>query len=258
MEDNMLTYHRVHLHVTDSTNRYIRDEASVLWQAAGSTCKALVVTADVQTAGRGQRGNVWLSHAGENLLLSILVRPTFLLAADGFSLSQAVALALRDTLSCYEIGTCLKWPNDIYADNRKIAGILIELDYEADRIEQAIIGIGLNINQTAFEKMDRVPVSMKMLTGRSYDVSSVLDSLMRNFSFHYGRLCGGEQTIISHEYRSSLMGMGQLCSFISSSGVIKAVIEDVTPDGRLVLRAIDGSVTKYAFKEVIMQSPVNE
>ena len=153
----------VHLLVVDSTNCYVRDEAVALWQNRGISDFA-VVTAGHQTAGRGQRGNTWNSNAGENLLFSILVRPGETLeVSKQFLLSQAVALSIHDAMKCHGIDTQLKWPNDIYAGNRKLAGILLELDYSGAFVEQAIIGIGLNVNQENFPPMDRTPVSMKMM-----------------------------------------------------------------------------------------------
>ena len=145
------------LDTVDSTNRYLRDEADVLWNECAAEKRFVVVVAGHQTAGRGQRGNKWCSNAGENLLFSILVRPGEQLRVDKqFSLSQVVALSLHDTMRCYGIDAKLKWPNDIYVENRKLAGILVELDYSGAFVEQAIIGIGINVNQELFPEMDRI------------------------------------------------------------------------------------------------------
>ena len=242
----------VHLLEVDSTNRYVRDEAVALWQNRGISDFA-VVTAGHQTAGRGQRGNTWNSNAGENLLFSILVRPGETLeVSKQFLLSQAVALSIHDAMKCYGIDTLLKWPNDIYASNRKLAGILLELDYSGAFVEQAIIGIGLNVNQENFPPMDRVPVSMKMLRERDYTLDDVLATILDLFEHYYTELRFGKRDAIAAEYKRVLLGMDERRTFIDGVGRFDAVIQDIESDGHLILRRNDGSTGRYAFKEVEM------
>ncbi|MBE6297932.1 MAG: biotin--[acetyl-CoA-carboxylase] ligase [Bacteroidales bacterium] len=236
------------LDVVDSTNRYVRDEADNLW---GNGKDFVAVTATRQTAGRGQRGNVWQSQSGKNLLLSILLRPGCALEVSGqFLLSQAVALSIHSAMKCYGIETRLKWPNDVYAGDRKLAGILVELDYSGAFVEQAIVGIGLNVNQTEFPPMDRVPVSMKMLLGRDIPVEDVLRDVLCLFNHYYNELLWGNKKAISAEYRELLLGLGEQREFIDSGGSFTATIEGVEPCGRLLLRRSDGSLSRYCFKEV--------
>ena len=240
------------LNVIDSTNRYTRDEAQTLWNEAGE-CKIIAITARHQTAGRGQRGNIWTSAAGENLLLSILVRPgESLKVTEQFLLSQAVALALHDTMKEYGICTQLKWPNDIYAENKKLAGILVELYYSGTFIEQAIIGIGVNVNQCKFPAMDRIPVSMRLLKEEEYAIDTILCDLLNKFNNRYTQLCDNIGEAIACEYNSLLLGIGKEHQFIDSSGEFTAVIEGAEPCGRLILRTKDGGTRTYAFKEVEM------
>lgn len=236
------------LDVVDSTNRYMRDDADNLWVPGKDI---VAVTAVHQTAGRGQRGNVWQSQSGKNLLLSILLRPGCALEVSGqFLLSQAVALSIHSAMKCYGIETRLKWPNDVYAGDRKLAGILVELDYSGAFVEQAIVGIGLNVNQTEFPPMDRVPVSMKMLLGRDIPVEDVLRDVLCLFNHYYNELLWGNKKAISAEYRELLLGLGEQREFIDSGGSFTATIEGVEPCGRLLLRRSDGSLSRYCFKEV--------
>lgn len=242
----------VHLLEVDSTNRYVRDEAAVLWKNRG-TGDFAIVTAGHQTAGRGQRGNTWNSNAGENLLFSILVRPGETLeVSKQFLLSQAVALSIHDAMKCYGIDTKLKWPNDIYAGNRKLAGILLELDYSGAFVEQAIIGIGLNVNQEGFQPMERTPVSMKMLWKRDFILDDVLATVLDMFERYYTEMRFGNRDAIAAEYKRVLLGMNERHTFIDRDGHFDAVIEDIESDGRLILRCNDGSTGRYAFKEVEM------
>lgn len=243
------------LDVVDSTNRYARDESATLFSESGG--RPVAVTAVHQTAGRGQRGNVWSSEQGRNLLLSVLVRPGRVLAvANQFILSQAVALSLHNALLQYGIATKVKWPNDIYAGNRKLAGILVELDYSGPFVEQAIIGIGLNVNQTEFPVMDRIPVSMKMLLGNDVSVEDVMRDVLCNFSHYYSEMRWGCKEAISAEYRELLLGLGEQRNYVDTDGAFTAVIEGVEPTGHLLLRRSDGTLSRYAFKEV--EQPMND
>lgn len=238
------------LDIVDSTNRYARDEADALWAAAGDR-DIVAVTAAHQTAGRGQRGNVWQSQSSSNLLLSILVRPGAALeVGNQFLLSQAVAVAMHGAMKEFGIDVKLKWPNDIYVGNRKLAGILVELDYSGRCVEQAIIGIGLNVNQTEFPSMDRVPVSMRMLLGNDVAVDNTLVSVLGSFEHYYRMLLGGESEAITREYRSLLLGFGEERRYIDAGGEFTAVIEGVEPTGALLLRRCDGTLSRYMFKEV--------
>lgn len=244
-----ISYSCTHLTEVDSTNRYIRDNATLLWSVAGDA-DALVVTTDVQSAGRGQPGNVWLSNAGENVLMSILLRPMFLEVYKQFALSQAVSLAIHDAMAVYGIDVELKWPNDIYVGNRKLAGILIELDSFGTTIEQAVIGIGLNVNQTVFNAMSRIPVSMKLLSGQCFSVNNIVNTILNCFSQRYAMLQKQNFEELSHNYKQLLKGYNKLCCYANSNGSFMARMTDVTPIGCVVLQRANGMVSQYAFKEV--------
>lgn len=238
-----------HLRVVDSTNNYAREAAEALWREAGGDDTLVAVIADEQTAGRGQRGNSWHSHAGENLLLTMLVAPRFLAPERQFLLSQAVALAVRDTMMAYGIEASLKWPNDIYVADKKLAGILVELDCEADYISQAIIGVGLNVNQTLFPPLERKPVSMRVLASRSFEVMSVAERLLRSFRLRYSMIAGSAE-VLRNEYKRSLIGWNKPMKYIDVSGSFVAKIEEVESDGHLLLLREDATLVRYAFKEV--------
>ena len=252
---------------TDSTNRYARDEAESLWRERGNNDFA-VVTAGHQTSGRGQRGNTWHSQPGKNLLFSILVRPGQTLeASKQFVLSQAVALTIHDVMGYYGIEVQLKWPNDIYAGKRKLAGILLELDYSGAFVEQAIIGIGINVNQDTFPPMDKVPVSMKMLKKAEsrkqkaenrkqedeYIIDDVLATILDRFEHYYNELRFGNRDAIAAKYDERLLGINARHTFIDKNGKFEAIIKGVESDGHLLLQRNDGSVDRYAFKEVEME-----
>ena len=236
------------LRAIDSTNRYVRDEAAALWHDGYN---AVAVVAEHQTAGRGQRGNVWASEPGQNLLMSLLVRPGGSLeVSNQFLLSQTVAVAVHAAMRCQGIDTRLKWPNDIYVGERKLAGILVELDCCGAFVEQAIIGIGINVNQELFPEMDRIPVSMKMLLGRNLCTDDVLATALEFFEHYYSQMLYGNREALAAEYSRLLLGYKEQRSFVDSEARFDAVIEGVEGDGHLLLRRSDGTLSRYAFKEV--------
>lgn len=233
----------------DSTNRYVRDEAASLWNEAGAA-KVVALSALSQTSGRGQRGNVWLSEGGKNLLLSILVRPCWLGVKEQFLLSQAISLALLRAMEHYGLHAEIKWPNDIYVGNRKLAGVLVELDCMSGTVEKAVIGVGLNVNQSSFPAMDRIPVSMAMIGGGGYSVDDVRDKLLESFLYYYEILERGEKTSIENEYKKHLKGYMLPMSYNDGKSVFEAAVVDVEPCGRLCLRDAAGTLRCYGFKEV--------
>ena len=137
-----------------------------------------VVWAERQSAGRGQRGHAWSSAEGENLTFSLVLEPVQLAVGEQFLLSQAVALALVDTFAACGIDTRIKWTNDIYAGDRKLVGILIEHRYSGPTLARSVVGIGINVNQTAFDPALPNPVSMALAAGRRFDRREVLDRLL--------------------------------------------------------------------------------
>ncbi len=143
-----------------------------------------VIAARFQTAGRGQGDHTWLSPKDENLTFSILIRfgedgiPA-LPVADALRITYIATLSIRDFLSEEGIDSRIKWPNDIWVKDRKICGMLIENILDGSNVACSIIGIGINLNQTAFDPSLPNPVSLSMLTGRHYDLKTALEGLYK-------------------------------------------------------------------------------
>jgi len=152
-----------------------------------------VVSALEQTKGRGQRGNRWSSQPGENLTFSLVVKDFRIKANEQSAISQTTALSLTDLLSRHEIKARIKWPNDIYAGDEKICGILIENSLKGSEIDWSIIGIGLNVNQTTFPEDLPNPTSMKLCTGNSnpYNTREILEEFMGIFTGYYREYLNG-------------------------------------------------------------------
>lgn len=167
-----------------------------------------VVSALEQTKGRGQRGNRWSSQPGENLTFSLVVKDFRIKANEQSAISQTTALSLTDLLSRHEIKAHIKWPNDIYAGDEKICGILIENSLKGSEIDWSIIGIGLNVNQTAFPEDLPNPTSMKLCTGNSnpYNTREILEEFMGIFTGYYREYLNGNGAldILEEQFVSNL------------------------------------------------------
>lgn len=213
----------------------------------------LVVCAEYQTKGRGQASNCWESERAKNLLFSILLKPGNILALEQFLISQMVALSLKDVLESFlQRKVCIKWPNDIYVDDNKIAGILIENTLQGSCINTSIVGIGLNVNQTVFKSDAPNPVSMKQLTNKDFDKRLILDAVLQRLTFYYDNLTMQKRKTIVAQYKESLYRNSGFFPFETNENErFFAKIHDVLPSGELVLiRQKDSLPMTFAFKEV--------
>lgn len=231
-----------HIAETTSTNDLAREER----YGHGD-----VICAERQTAGRGQRGHTWTSPEGVNLLFSVVLCPTFLPAGEQFLLSQAVALALVDTLGTCGIDARIKWTNDIYVGDKKLVGILIEHSYSGPTLARTIAGIGINVNQRAFDPALPNPVSMAVASGRTFDRREVLESFHACCMGRYDQLVRGEKAALQEEYRKRMYRLGKTHPYRRPDGtLVEAVLEGVRPSGELILRHADGTRHAYLFREI--------
>lgn len=233
----------IRLEEADSTNNYLHDHRD--------ECKhpVTLVTAEYQTAGRGQRGNSWESERGRNLVFSLLVRPT-LPVSHIFALSEACALAIRDALAGFTDGIEVKWPNDIYWHDRKIAGILIETTLTGKMIDEGIIGVGININQERFLSDAPNPVSLLQIQGRETPREEVLQQIILHFMANLEDLRQGMFDGLHQRYMQVLYRRLGLHPYRDGQGSFQAEIVGVEPTGHLILKDAEGKERRYAFKEV--------
>lgn len=218
--------------------------------AGGSYSHGDVVIADAQTAGRGQRGNAWNSERGLNLTFSMLLEPDFMMPDRQFLLSEAVALSLTDMLDSYGIEARIKWPNDIYVGDRKIAGILIENDIMGIKLRRSIVGVGLNVNQRLFDAGIPNPVSMSLVTGREYRLDDVFGRWYGNMLSRYGQLEDGHSAQVEQDYMFQLYRVNEVHDYRVEDEIVEGKIRHVKPSGELVLENMDGVRKKYLFKEI--------
>lgn len=230
-----------HLDSVDSTNNFT---AKII---NDQICQnGAVILADEQTAGKGQMGNTWESERGSNLLCSIAWRPDNLSVNDQSKLSWLVALILHKLLLRFGINAEIKWPNDIYVQNQKIAGILIENQIEGKNISWVIVGIGLNVNQQVFENAHAT--SMKNILGPTFTIKTVLSELTDLFNGYLNQWDVLQDTFKS-EFEANLYQKNIKAIYSDKSGKFEGELMGVQDDGRIVIRVGEENRI-YDLKEV--------
>ncbi len=194
------------------------------------------IRAGYQTAGRGQTGNGWESEADKNLLCSILLPPNKNLHFLNIAVSVAVRRIIGEDFT-------IKWPNDIYWKDKKVAGILVENAIVGSEVKYSIAGIGLNVNQTEFKSDAPNPISLKQIYGTDF----VVDELMQKL---YAEVQRTWEEDVWAEYKAHLYRREGFWPFEDKNGIFEAAIQDVLPTGEIVLRDTNGQIRQYEFKQI--------
>ncbi|WP_343744495.1 biotin--[acetyl-CoA-carboxylase] ligase [Chitinophaga sp.] len=229
----------------DSTNNYAMEQVN-----SGQVTSGTAWFTSNQTAGKGTRGKQWIARPGDILALSVALQPAMLPLSRQFMLSMAVALSAHDFLAAYAGDeTIIKWPNDIYWRDRKAGGILIENVLRGNMWHYAIIGIGLNLNQGKFP--DDLPnaVSLKQITGKTWDAATMARELCSCLDARIRTLQMSALDTLLAEYTSKLFRWQQPGLYRKDGVVFQGVIRDVLPDGHLCLER-DGEILQLGFGEV--------
>jgi BirA family biotin operon repressor/biotin-[acetyl-CoA-carboxylase] ligase len=231
----------IELSSIDSTNIYAISQIMEDKALSGSCYRA-----DFQTHGKGQQGKVWDSEKGENLLCSYVLSLSSLkkakeLAETGslnaqFGLSLAVSLGVSDFFSAFAgEETKIKWPNDLYWRDRKAGGILIENKIRGSEWTWSIMGIGININQTQFNEGQGKPVSLKQITGKSFEINPLLHQLSTTLTSRVNEwLLGGFEKMLA-EYNERLFMKGQEVKFKTNQVQFSAKVVGVNKEGKLIV-----------------------
>lgn len=227
---------------TNSTN-------ALLWEMVrkNKLPEGFTLQADFQTAGKGQIGNSWESAAGKNLLFSMVLYPVHIAPDEQFLVSQLVSIGIKRVLDEYTRNITVKWPNDIYWDDKKIAGILIENSLQGNKIKAVVIGIGLNVNQREFVSNAPNPVSLLQIMGKRQNRTQLLEKISKSILTLYEELDADK---IRSEYAKSLYRKDGFYTFSTDTESFQARIETVCPDGQLVLETDKGDRKEFYFKEV--------
>lgn len=241
----------VHLPIIDSTNLEMSRRAASNKLFFNNLEEPYLLYADYQSGGRGQGENVWESASGDNILATVYFRPD-LPASQQFVFNQYFSLATRNFLLQYVPDVKIKWPNDLYVRDKKIAGILIEHTLSGEHLEYSLAGIGMNINQTQFPEQLPNPISLSMITGRHYQIPEMVEHYFGSLKEYYFLLKKGFSTEDLHkEYLSSLYQYGQFCSYLIRGKREIAKIVNTDRYGRLQLELQDGREEICGLKEII-------
>ena len=236
----------IHLNETHSTNSYLRE----LIMRKKEQPEGTVVITDYQTAGRGQKGNSWESERGKNLTFSILLHPNHIPPGKQFILSQLISIAIVGVLKKYDRHFTIKWPNDIYWKEKKIAGMLIEVDLTGSSLSNAIIGIGININQRHFKSDAPNPVSLTQITGKEHNLSELLEKILDSIVDEYNKYTPDNEEEIRQKYMALLFRNKGVYPYLYGEEIFNASIEGIEPNGQLILKKENGSIHTFAFKEI--------
>lgn len=207
------------------------------------------IIANFQDGGRGQKGNFWHSAAGQNLLASICFHPP-VSAARQFVFNEYFALAVRQVLADIIGEVKIKWPNDIYVGDKKIAGILIEHAIAGDAIRYTIAGLGLNLNETDFPADLPNPVSLSQITGEQYDILEFTDKILTSCQRFSSLLKPENRAALETEFLSHLYRINEWASFEIGGQCVEARITGVDAFGRLLLEGRAGEQWCCGMKEV--------
>ena len=236
----------IKLDATDSTNLYLKDllrDKNVL--------NNTVVVAKKQLKGRGQMGSTWESEDGKNLTFSILKKFNALHATHQFNLNICVSLAVSDVLQELSIpNVSVKWPNDIMSGPQKICGILIENIMKGQWVQHSIIGIGLNVNQTSFENLDKAG-SLASVTDRIFDLDVLLDKILAKLEYRFQGIEGKTVTQLLPSYERLLFRKDKPSTFTDAHGkMFMGFIRKISSSGKLVLELEDQIFKEFDLKEV--------
>lgn len=227
--DQTIGSHRLHFTQVDSTNA----EAKRLLDN-GEAKEGLVITADLQTQGRGQYGRVWESEVGLNIMMSVVVSPIFIKVADQFALNILTSLAVADVVSDYSHSAKVKWPNDVYVHNKKIAGILIQNYIQGDRIKHSIIGIGLNVNQSTWPEDVPNATSLCLESGEQLEKEVLIKTLCKKLDERYKRTQIDAKAMYG-EYQNNLFRKDESSTFEKDATQLEGTIKGIDDMGRLLV-----------------------
>jgi len=236
----------IELETTTSTNVFAKQMIAKLYP------QHFVVSSKEQTHGKGQQGNVWHSEKGKNLLFSVVIYPHTIKAEDQFIINKISALSVKRCIEKYLNTTCaIKWPNDMYIANQKIAGILIEHTISENTIKNTVVGIGINVNQKYFPELLPNPVSMYNISGIEYDLKTLLNNFIDFFNHYLNILEQNNLNIIDTEYLKALYNFEVNANYLHQNKQIAATIKGVDSYGRLILKPDEGNEICCSFKEIV-------
>jgi BirA family biotin operon repressor/biotin-[acetyl-CoA-carboxylase] ligase len=216
----------------------------------GSNIEGDIIVSGFQSGGKGQRGNVWVSEPDKNLLFSLNLRPTFLEINKVYLINVMIGVAILQTLNKFIPNNKIeiKWPNDIYVNDSKIAGVLVETFLGKGVIDNVIVGIGLNVNQTYFP-LSTATSMLKEANKTTWDLSIVLEDLLLSVEAEYIKLKSGDTKSLLYKYQQALRWRGEIHQYQVKGENIDGEIIGINDKGRLVVKH-NNRLASYDLKEI--------
>ncbi len=242
---NNIFLHFPHL---ESTNLYALNILS-----KSNPTEGTAISTYNQVNGRGQIGSKWESQPNKNISLSIILYPTFLDAKDGFLLNQAISLSVWEFICLHNVASAkIKWPNDIYINDLKVAGLLIQNSIQGQQLQSSVVGIGININQEYFSKEIPNPTSLINETKKTFDLDELSAQLFDHVERNYFLLKSGNVKLIQKKYFSALYRLNVWTNFSKMDGTsFKGKIRSTSADGKIRIENEQGTIEAFNLKEVV-------
>tara|TARA_B100000809_G_scaffold47690_1_gene42374 strand:- start:32989 stop:33741 length:753 start_codon:yes stop_codon:yes gene_type:complete len=229
----------------NSTNSYLKE----LISANDKELEGLVVVAENQSSGRGQKGSLWESEDGKNLTFSILLKPNIPISKQ-FIISKSISLGIIAFLNDLGLNLLkIKWPNDIYCNDKKIAGILIENSIKGNNINSSVVGIGLNVNQINFQSENNPTSLTKELMCNELNLDELLNQLLFFIEKSYTDLKLSKETLINSNYTNNLYWINEFRSFRKGNKLIEGTILGVNEVGKLKI-LVNNVIETFGLKEI--------
>ena len=245
MNANHIGNQLIKLNIVDSTNNYAAKYLKQTKIPFGT-----VIMAQYQTKGKGQVDSVWNANKNDNILMSVILDTSFLSVNRVFYLSKIVSLSIHESLNSFDIGNIfIKWPNDIFVNKEKIAGILIENQWKGQSLISSIVGIGINVNQTLFPESYNA-TSLKLLKSKTYSLDEVFEKVIARMNYNFTLLNNLSFDKIDSDYHKYLLNYNKITNFFIKNKIVKAKLCGVDSFGKIVLKMDNNELKYYDLKQV--------
>jgi BirA family biotin operon repressor/biotin-[acetyl-CoA-carboxylase] ligase len=232
----------VHFDTLDSTNNYAARAIKESNMAEGTA-----ILTRAQLKGKGQAMNKWYSEPGENLTFSLILEPKFLNSDEIFHLNILASIAIHKVLENLKIQATIKWPNDVLINKQKLAGILVEANWNKQKIKYAIVGVGLNVNQTDFAGLNAT--SIKAVLGKTTSLTDIFDSFCSYFESLYLQLKAGKRDLILSQYLEHLYAYKKPVMALYKKKEVSLEIVGLDKTGKLICY-VNGEMMMLGNKEI--------
>jgi BirA family biotin operon repressor/biotin-[acetyl-CoA-carboxylase] ligase len=241
----------IRLPQVNSTNQFAKELSSYIKPVFEGT----TVLAEEQLGGKGRKEKEWVSEKNKNLCFSVILFPKFLDSKDLFLLSKAVSLGIWDYLNRQNlINAKIKWPNDLYVGDKKIAGILIENTWKGQELQETVVGVGLNVNQTNFPTHLPNPTSLRLVKNREFNVDEVLKDVFECLDKRYMQLKDKAFDQVNQDYRNHLYGLNELKTYDVGGIPVNGKVRGVDEDGKLKLTTQEGDEQVFDLDQISLWS----